>query len=86
MGPKGKCPWITDEDGKAIADSQFIIEHLTKKHNLQELELTPQEAAVARGMRAILEDNLVIIHYKLPVVNFTHILRAAFLTISCVCP
>ncbi len=59
MGPKGKCPWITDEDGKAVADSQFIIEHLTKKHNLQELELTPQEAAVARGLRAILEDNLV---------------------------
>ena len=59
IGPKGKCPWITDEDGKAVADTHFIIEHLTKKHNLQELELTPQEAAVARGMRAILEDNLV---------------------------
>jgi glutathione S-transferase len=35
MGPKGKCPWLTDDDGKAIADSQFIIEHLTKKHKIE---------------------------------------------------
>ena len=30
IGPKGKCPWITDTDGQAIADSEFIIEHLTE--------------------------------------------------------
>jgi Glutathione S-transferase N-terminal domain len=26
FGPKGKCPWITDTDGKAVADSEFIIQ------------------------------------------------------------
>jgi glutathione S-transferase len=60
MGPKGKCPWITDDDGKAIADSQFIIEHLTEKHNIKMLELSPQDAAIARAMRAVLEDHLVL--------------------------
>ena len=59
IGPEGKCPWITDDDGKAIPDSQFIIEHLMKKHNIKMLDLTPQEAAIAQGMRSILEDNLV---------------------------
>jgi glutathione S-transferase len=60
MGPKGKCPWITDDDGKAVADSQFIIEHLTEKHNIKMLELSPQDAAIARAMRAVLEDHLVL--------------------------
>ena len=59
MGPKGKCPWITDVDGKVIPDSQIIIEHLMKKHNIKMLELTPEEQAVAKGLRSILEDNLV---------------------------
>jgi hypothetical protein len=30
IGPKGKAPWITDDDGKDYSDSQLIIEHLTK--------------------------------------------------------
>ncbi len=60
MGPKGKCPWITDDDGKAVADSQFIIEYLTEKHNIKMLELSPQDAAIARAMRAVLEDHLVL--------------------------
>jgi hypothetical protein len=28
FGPKGKCPWITDTKGRAVADSEMIIEHL----------------------------------------------------------
>ncbi len=59
LGPKGKAPWITDDDGKDYSDSQFIIEHLTKKHNIQMLKLTPEENAVARGLRAVVEDNMV---------------------------
>jgi len=39
MGKKKKCPWITDEDGTAVADSQFIIEHLIKKHNLTKISI-----------------------------------------------
>ena len=66
LGPKGKSPWITDDDGTEIADSQFIIEHLTKKHNIKMMEMSPQEAAVERAMRALLEDNLVALHTYLP--------------------
>jgi glutathione S-transferase len=57
QGPRGKTPWITDEDGQAVTDSQVIIDHLIKKHNIQMLKLTPEETAVARGLRALLEDN-----------------------------
>ena len=59
FGPKGKVPWITDDDGKVYSDSQLIIEHLMSKHNIHMLELTPEENAVARGLRAVVEDNLV---------------------------
>ena len=59
IGPKGKSPWITDDDGEPVSDSQFIIEHLMKKHNIQMLKLTPEESAVARSLRALVEDNLV---------------------------
>lgn len=60
-GPKGSSPWITDTDGSVVADSQFIIEHLTKKNNIQMVSLSPQDAAVALGMKSILEDNLYFV-------------------------
>ena len=60
-GPKGNHPWITDTDGSVVADSQFIIEHLTKKNNIQMLSLSPHDAAVALGMKSILEDNLYFV-------------------------
>lgn len=60
-GPKGKSPWITDDDGTVVADSQFIIEYLTVKRNIRMLNLSPDDAATARGMRAILEDNLYFV-------------------------
>ncbi len=34
-GPTGKSPWITDDDGQAVSDSQLVIEHLMRKHNIQ---------------------------------------------------
>lgn len=60
-GPKGKSPWITDDDGTVVADSQFIIEYLTVKRNIRMLNLSPDDAAITRGMRAILEDNLYFV-------------------------
>ena len=71
MGPKGKNPWITDDDGQNIADSQFIIEHLIKKHNIMMIDLSPQESAIERAMRAILEDNLVLLFNNFPYLQFT---------------
>ena len=71
LGPKGKAPWITDDDGKDYSDSQLIIEHLTKKHNIQMLKLTPEENAVARGLRAVVEDNMVSYTWWLSDLNWT---------------
>lgn len=54
---KGKTPWIT-YNGEEIADSQIIQEYLSEKHGINfSSHLTPEEKAVARGMRAILEDH-----------------------------
>ena len=61
FGPKGKSPWITDSSGKPVADSEFIIQHLIREHELQMPDLTPEEKAVALGMRSILEDNLYFV-------------------------
>ena len=60
-GSKGKCPWITDTDGKAVADSEFILDRLTRRNDIQMLELTPEQKSVARGLRAILEDNFYFV-------------------------
>ncbi len=40
---------------------QFIIEHLMKKHKIEMLQLSPEDAAVARSMRALIEDNLYFV-------------------------
>jgi hypothetical protein len=60
-GPSGKCPWITDDDGTVVADSQPIIDYLTKKFNIHMLDATPQDEAVIRAMRALLEDNFYFV-------------------------
>ena len=55
---KGKSPWMTF-NGEDIADSQFCIEHLSKTLGKDlSSHLTSEEKAIARGMRAILEDHL----------------------------
>jgi hypothetical protein len=61
FGPKGKCPWITDTDGQAQADSEFILDQLTRKNDIQMLVLTPEQKSVARGLRAVLEDNFYFV-------------------------
>ena len=61
MGPKGKCPWMTDDDGTEVSDSQFMIEHLIKKHKIEMLHLSPEDAAVARSMRCLIEDNFYFV-------------------------
>ena len=55
---KGKTPWITI-NGEDIADSQHIIEYLSKHFNIDMCaHLSDEERAVARSMRIMLEDHL----------------------------
>jgi len=53
----GKTPWIT-YNGEDVADSQLIIEYLTEKRGLAS-SADSKDKVLARGIRAILEDNFV---------------------------
>jgi glutathione S-transferase len=54
--PKRKLPYIID-DGEVIADSEFIIEHVKRKHNIWlDNWLTPAQSATAYTVRRMLED------------------------------
>lgn len=57
--PKGKIPYITDEDGRALGDSALIIEHLVAKHGDKlDAHLTPAERAVGHALRRMTEEGL----------------------------
>lgn len=56
--PKGKMPYI-DDDGRIVADSGFIIEHLKAKYgDPLDANLTPQQRAFALAFRRLMEENL----------------------------
>ncbi len=56
--PKGKVPYIEDENGK-LGDSNLIIEYLSKKHGLNpDASLTTEQKAIARSMRYMCEESL----------------------------
>eukprot|EP00095_Tigriopus_kingsejongensis_P003082 maker-scaffold664_size116482-snap-gene-0.19 protein:Tk03082 transcript:maker-scaffold664_size116482-snap-gene-0.19-mRNA-1 annotation:"hypothetical protein CGI_10007879" len=58
MSKKGKSPWIS-LNGQDVADSQLAQEHIAKHFNVDfSAHLSPADKAIARGMRAILEDHL----------------------------
>ena len=58
VGTKGKTPWITF-NAKNIADSQLIVEHLSKHFGIDMTShLTAENKAIARSMRILLEDHL----------------------------
>ncbi len=57
-GPKGKLPYIED-NGKKIADSTFIIEHLKETYgDSLDSALTAQQLAVGVAIQRLLEDHL----------------------------
>ena len=57
-GAKGKTPWITF-NGENIADSQLIVEHLSRHFDLDmNSHLSREEKAIARSMRIMIEDHL----------------------------
>lgn len=55
--PKGKIPFI-EEDGKILGDSQFIIEHLQKKHgDSLDAKLSAEDKAQGHLVRRMLEES-----------------------------
>lgn len=55
--PRGKVPWIEDEGGQLLPDSQHIIEHLTRVHGVRLDEgLDAAQRAQARAVRRMLEE------------------------------
>lgn len=58
LSPKHKTPWIM-LNGQVISDSQFIIEFLNKKFDINlSKHLTAKEKAVAHAMRKTAEESL----------------------------
>ncbi|KAK7110867.1 failed axon connections homolog [Littorina saxatilis] len=58
MSSKGKTPWM-EYNGKAVADSQFCIEHLKEQGCLDlDNDLEPSLKAQARAFREMVEENL----------------------------
>ncbi|MCA9691311.1 MAG: glutathione S-transferase family protein [Nannocystaceae bacterium] len=55
--PKGKVPWIVD-DGEAIGDSSFILEHLATRHGADlDAALTPEQRAISHAVSRMLCEN-----------------------------
>ena len=56
--PKGKLPWI-DDDGKRVADTNFIIEYLKGRYgDPLDAALSPEQGAVATAFQRLLEEDL----------------------------
>jgi glutathione S-transferase len=60
--PKGKLPFIVDDDGTVIADSSAILAHLEKKHG-EPLDkgLSSDEKARAHVLKRTLEESLYFV-------------------------
>jgi glutathione S-transferase len=55
--PKKKLPYIVEDDGRVISDSEHIVRHLEKKHG-DKLDggMTAEERAQARAVRRMVEE------------------------------
>lgn len=57
--PKGKLPYIVDDDGTVVADTSFVIEHLQRRHGVTlDAGLTPADLAVATAFQRLFEEDL----------------------------
>ncbi|MCA9719985.1 MAG: glutathione S-transferase family protein [Myxococcales bacterium] len=64
--PKGKVPWIVD-GGRELADTHFILEHLTRTRGLTvDVRLSAEQRAVAHACTRMLTENFywVIVHSR----------------------
>lgn len=58
FGPKRKCPWITI-NGEDIADSEFVLQDLTQRFNVQlDRHLEAREAAVLEAVKVLADEHL----------------------------
>ncbi len=56
--PKGKIPYIVDEDGAVLGDSALIIKHLAKKHCDLDAGLSPRDRALGRAIQSMVEEHM----------------------------
>jgi glutathione S-transferase len=62
QGPKGKLPFIEDDDGSFIADSSLIIEHLSRTRGVDpDAGLEPGQRALALALQRLFEDHLYFV-------------------------
>jgi len=62
QGPKGKLPFIEDEDRTFVADSSLIIEHLSRTRGIDlDAGLDPTRRAQAVALQRLFEDHLYFI-------------------------
>ncbi|MGI9511089.1 MAG: Tom37 metaxin N-terminal-like domain-containing protein, partial [Geminicoccaceae bacterium] len=60
--PKGKLPFIEDDDGTRIADSSLIIDHLKRTRKIDpDHELTERQRAEAISLQRLFEDHFYFI-------------------------
>jgi glutathione S-transferase len=65
--PKGKIPYIIDQDGTRIGDSTIIVSHLKSARSVDpDAQLTAEQRAVALAFRRMLKENFywVVIHER----------------------
>jgi glutathione S-transferase len=85
--PKGKFPFIIDDDGHAIGDSTLIIEHLRRARHIDpDRHLTPVERAIGVAFRRMAKENLywVAMHvrYREGFEAFCDVMRATALALT----
>jgi len=62
QGPKGKLPFIEDDDGSFVADSSLIIEHLSRTRAIDlDAGLEPGQRALALALQRLFEDHLYFV-------------------------
>ncbi|MDY7232457.1 glutathione S-transferase family protein [Hyalangium rubrum] len=67
QAPKGKIPYVIEEDGTLLGDSTFIIEHLKATRGVDpDAGLTAEQRAITVAFRRMLKENFywVIIHER----------------------
>jgi glutathione S-transferase len=61
-GPKGKLPFIEDDDGTFVADSSLIIAHLSRSRGIDlDAGLDPLQRAQALALQCLFEDHLYFV-------------------------